>query len=88
MFYDLIIVFQNYGINIYSFSNNITVFQEMKIMKHRPAGYEALIERYGLDVISNWHRSFVSIESQTHHVEKTPDGDTLEIFPAKYSVGE
>ena len=26
----------------------------------RPAGYEALIERYGLDVIPNWRRSFVA----------------------------
>ncbi len=57
-------------------------------MKHQPAGYEVLIERYGLDVIANWHRSFVSTESQTHHVDKTPDGGILEIFPAKYRTGD
>ena len=27
---------------------------------YRPAGYAALIERYGLDVIPNWHKSLVT----------------------------
>ena len=57
-------------------------------MKQQPAGYEALIERYSLGVIPNWHRSFVSTESQTHHVEKRADGGILEIFPAKYRTGD
>ena len=28
--------------------------------KYRPAGYAALIERYDLDVIPNWHKSLVT----------------------------
>ena len=57
-------------------------------MKHQPAGYEALIERYQLDVIPNWHRSYVSTESQTHHVEKETDGGIHEIYPARYRTGD
>ncbi len=58
---------------------------------HRAVGYEALIGRYGLDVIPNWHHSFVSKESQVHRIER--DGDIVrEIYPERYwpgdSVGE
>jgi len=54
---------------------------------YRTAGYEALIERYDLEGISNWHHSFVSKESQVHKIEK--DGDVVhEIYPEKYWPGE
>ena len=54
---------------------------------HRTAGYEALIERYGLDVLPHWHHSFVSKESQVHRIKK--DGDTVhEIYPERYWPGD
>ena len=53
---------------------------------HRLAGYAALIERYGLDVIPNWHRSFVAITG-THRIDST-GGVTCEVYPAKYWPGD
>lgn len=45
----------------------------------RPAGYDALIARYGLQVIPHWHRSAIS-QSMTHRTQK--DGGTvLEVYP-------
>jgi hypothetical protein len=52
---------------------------------HRPAGYAALIEQYGLDVIPNWHRSFV-VTSGTHRVYST-GGVIEEVYPSKYWPG-
>ena len=53
---------------------------------HRLAGYAALIERYGLEVIPNWHRSFVTT-SGTHRIEST--GDLIEeVYPPKYWPGD
>ena len=52
----------------------------------RLAGYAALIERYGLDVIPNWHRSFVSIIG-THRINST--GSVIkEVYPSKYWPGD
>jgi hypothetical protein len=53
---------------------------------HRLAGYAALIERYGLDVIPNWHRSFVAI-SGTHRIDST-GGVIEEVYPSKYWPGD
>ena len=54
---------------------------------YRTAGYEALIERYRLDVIPNWHRSFVAVETQVHKIEK--DHNTVrEHYPERYWPGE
>jgi Fic family protein len=54
---------------------------------YRPAGYAALIERYHLEVIPNWHISFVATETQMHKIEK--DGNTVrEHYPEKYWPGE
>ena len=56
-------------------------------MKHQAVGYEALIERYRLDVIPNWHRSYLA-ESQTyHHVYHEENRAIREIFPARYDPG-
>lgn len=52
----------------------------------RPAGYAALVERYDLDVISNWHISFV-INSGTHHIDST-GGVIEEVYPFKYWPGD
>jgi len=52
----------------------------------RPAGYSALIERYGLDVMPNWHRSLVAT-SGNHRIDST-EGIVAEIYPAKYWPGD
>jgi len=58
---------------------------------YRAAGYKALIERYDLDVIPNWHSSFVARETQVHKIEKEVS-TVKELYPERYwpgkSVGE
>ena len=51
----------------------------------RPAGYAALIERYGIDVIPNWHRSMVTT-SGIHRIDSS-GGVIEEIYPPKYWPG-
>lgn len=52
----------------------------------RPAGYAALINQYGLDVIQNWHRSMVTT-SGIHRIVST--GAVIEeIYPPKYWPGD
>jgi len=52
----------------------------------RPAGYSALIKRYGLDVIPNWHKSYV-VTSGIHRIDST-DSVTEEVYPSKYWPGD
>lgn len=52
----------------------------------RPAGYQALIDRFKLDVIPNWHTSYVA-PSNTHRVD-THDGLTEETYPSRYWPGD
>lgn len=52
----------------------------------RPAGYAALLERYVLEVIPNWHKSLVSTGT-THRIDST-DGVIEEVYPAKYWPGD
>jgi len=52
----------------------------------RPAGYAALVERYALEVIPNWHRSLVSTGA-IHRVDST-GGLIEEVYPSKYWPGE
>ena len=52
----------------------------------RPAGYAALIERYGLDVIPNWHSSRVTT-SGIHRVN-SHSGITEEVYPPHYWPGD
>ena len=52
----------------------------------RPAGYAALSERFGLDVIANWHVSMIAPGS-THRVNSTA-GFVEEVYPAKYWPGD
>jgi len=52
----------------------------------RPAGYAALVERYDLDVMPNWHRSFVATTG-THRIDST--GVLIEeVYPSKYWPGD
>ena len=52
----------------------------------RLAGYAALIELYGLDVIPNWHKSLVAT-SGIHRVDST--GDVIEeVYPPIYWPGD
>ena len=53
---------------------------------YRLAGYAALIKRYDLDVIPNWHRSFVSTTG-THRINAT-GGITSEVYPSRYWPGD
>jgi len=53
---------------------------------HRPAGYVALIERYDLDVIPNWHGSFVATTG-IHRIDST-GGIIIEAYPSKYWPGD
>ena len=52
----------------------------------RPAGYGALIARFRLDVIQNWHQSLVAT-GNSHRVTTTA-GVTEEIYPARYWPGD
>ncbi len=52
---------------------------------YRLAGYAALIERYDLEVIPNWHRSLV-VDSGVHRIDSSRGG-VEEIYPAKYWPG-
>ena len=52
----------------------------------RLAGYEALIERYGLDVIPNWHKSVVTT-SGIHRIDSS-EGIVEEVYPPKYWPGD
>jgi hypothetical protein len=47
-----------------------------------PAGYAALIERYDLDVIPNWHKSLVTA-SGIHRIDSSK-GVIEEVYPSKY----
>lgn len=52
----------------------------------RPAGYAALVERYGLEVIPNWHSSMVAV-SRTHRIA-TVEGLVEEVYPPRYWPGD
>lgn len=51
----------------------------------QPAGYAALVARYRLDVVPNWHQSYVAA-GNTHRAEITPEV-TREIYPNRYWPG-
>lgn len=52
----------------------------------RSAGYGALLQKYGLDVVPHWHRSFVDAGS-ARRIE-TDSGTTEETYPSKYWPGD
>ena len=52
----------------------------------RLAGYAALIERYDLEVIPNWHRSLVTTSGV--HRKDSSDGMVEEVYPPKYWPGD
>ena len=52
----------------------------------RLAGYAALIERYDLDVIPNWHRSLVTT-SGIRRIDSC-EGIVEEVYPSKYWPGD
>lgn len=55
---------------------------QLKKTGARPAGYEILINWYNLNVIPNWHRSFVAI-SGPGRIDATSD-IIEEVYPSKY----
>ena len=52
----------------------------------RPAGYAAILHRYSLDAIPNWHRSLVAAGG-IHRIDSTR-GLIEETYPSKYWPGE
>jgi len=52
----------------------------------RPAGYRVLIARLRLDVIPNWHQSFVA-NGNSHRVHTTA-GVIEEVYPVRYWPGD
>jgi len=52
----------------------------------RLAGYAALVERYGLEIIPNWHKSFVAVTG-THQIYSS-SGLIEEVYPSKYWPGD
>ena len=52
----------------------------------RPAGYGALIARFHLEVIPNWHQSFVAT-GNTRRTDTTA-GMTEGVYPARYWPGD
>ena len=58
---------------------------DLEATSARPAGYQALIARFDLDAIPNWHQSFVAA-GNFHRIETTA-GMTEEVYPAKYWPG-
>ena len=59
---------------------------QIKSTKTRPAGYEALISRFNLNVPPNWHQSYVA--SGNSQRVNTTDGVTEELYPARHWPGE
>ena len=53
---------------------------------NRPAGYEALIARFSLEVLPNWHRSFVAA-GNTHRVNTSKEV-IEELYAARYWPGD
>ncbi len=53
---------------------------------YRPAGYAALIDRYNLDVIPNWHKSIVTA-SGIHRIDSS-ESVIEEVYPSKYWPGD
>jgi hypothetical protein len=59
---------------------------DLKGLAPRPAGYIALIKRYGLKVMPNWHESYVAF-SGVHRINST--GSVVrETYPPTYWPGE
>lgn len=53
---------------------------------YRPAGYAALIERYDLDVIPNWHKSLVTA-SGIHRIDSS-ESVIEEVYTSRYWPGD
>lgn len=62
------------------------VFKRPNSENSRPAGYQALIDRFELQVMANWHRSFVT-ETGSHQ-RLIVEGQVEEVFTKRYWPGE
>jgi Fic family protein len=60
--------------------------QPLLATQMRAAGYDALIARFRLDVLPNWHRSLIAT-GNTHKINATA-GITEEVYPARYWPGD
>ena len=64
----------------------MATFSQIASRPGRPAGYTALIVRYGLDVIPNWHSSWV-LTRGVHRRQVHSEG-VEETYPATYWPGD
>jgi len=56
-------------------------------MKLKPAGYKALIDRFNIESLPNWHYSFISIDTHTHKKE-IKNSIVYETYPKKYATSD
>jgi hypothetical protein len=62
------------------------VENNLEKITYRPAGYAALVDRYDLDVMPNWHKSLVTT-SGIHRIDLRA-GIIEEVYPPKYWPGD
>jgi Fic family protein len=68
------------------FTGRIMTENVLNGAKYKQAGYAELIERYNLDAIPNWHKSFV-VTTGIHRISSS-NGVIEEIYPFKYWPGD
>jgi len=61
------LIYNDNSFLVFAFPEEVMAEYEQDKSIHKPAGYTALIERYDLDVISNWHKSLAA-DSGIHRV--------------------
>jgi hypothetical protein len=74
-----------YG-SVIIFPEEIMIENDQDKSTDRLAGYAALIERYDLDVIPNWHRPLLTT-SGIHRIDSSV-GAVEEVYPPKYWAGD
>jgi len=81
------VVYSNHKFSYVTFfERDLMTTNDVIISDPRPAGYLALARRYSLEVIANWHESFVAT-SGMHRVE-TNGAQARETYPPAYWPGE
>lgn len=71
---------------ITAFNDISMIINDIQHSKARPAGYAALIRRFDLRVIPNWHESFVATGG-AHRIDST-GGIVREIYVSRYWPGD
>lgn len=80
------LIYNDNSFLVIAFPEEVMAEYEQDKSIHKPAGYTALIERYDLDGISNWHKSLVT-DSGIHRINSKA-GVIEEVYPSKYWPGD